>query len=301
MNKFNPAIRFTSHLSAIIMLSLVVLLGRPAVAYGDDWKDQRCKEIQNGLTSLEQRAPQIRKEIAEREEEMGLLQRFQKGSQAVYLSTILNTVPLVPRAIIGSYPGMTPELADMLVNRVSDLQAYVNQREIRVRQTELPRLQEEQTNVGRQIFLLRDESESLKCQSPLAGGNKSGEANLLQRIVGEWEAEETRSVIEITQDGNGVLSPDNDAEGKAAELGLKPGDTILANFRIVGDTLEAELTIRASKENCPSLEAKRVIATIKFQSDDTFILTAPSYAYCIRPCRWTEQKTSTLTRTYHRI
>ena len=111
MNKFNPALRFISHLSAIIMLSLVVLLSRPAVAYGDDWKDQRCKEIQNGLTSLEQRAPQIRKEIAEREEELGLLQKFQKGSEAVYLSTILNTVPLVPRAIIGSYPGMTPELA----------------------------------------------------------------------------------------------------------------------------------------------------------------------------------------------
>jgi hypothetical protein len=266
-------------------------LGLAADAYGDDWKDQRCREIQSGVASLEQRAPEIREQIAKLENELGRLQSFQGGGQTIYLSTVINHVPGVAVAVVGSLTGMRPEFANELVNRTGDLQAYVNQREIRVRKTELPALQEEQTDVGRRIFLLRDERDSLKC-------SETGEIDQsFRRIVGEWKIEETEQFARIEPEGRGML-----LETMENTYGFEEGDIFLTNFGVDGEVIKAELTIRASKEDCPSLNPRAVPASIKVQPDsNTFTLTAANYSYCTTSCQWTDEQVGTLTRTFVRI
>lgn len=295
MSKLTPALRFV-RLSTTLKVLPLVLLSLPFVAYGDEWKELRCREIQNGLTNLEQRAPKLREEIAKLERELGLLQSFQRGGQTVYLSTIINHVPVVAVAVVGSLTGMRPEFADVVVNRVGDLQAYVNQREIRVRITELPLLQEEQTNVGRQIFLLRDELESLQC--PSAGGDETRDpAKLLQRIAGEWQIAETGNFVRIEPENNRAIL----LETAENTFGFEEGGTVLSKFRVAGDVIEAEFAIYASKDDCPSLRPVTVTATINVQpGGGAFTLTAPNYAYCTDICKWTDEKVGTIQRTFKR-
>ncbi|HEX8845904.1 MAG TPA: hypothetical protein VF791_14725 [Pyrinomonadaceae bacterium] len=309
MKKTNLVPRFIRCSTTVLMLSLIALSGRQAIVYGEDWRDQRCDEIQNRLDLLEgyaeqrgsdqpqvRSAPQIRKEIAEKEGELASLQSFQKLSETTQLSAIINNVPLVPIALIPKFPGTAPLLADILVRRGGDLLSDVNKREIRLRMTELPRLREEQTKVGQEIFLLRDESESLKCSD-----SRPGDGDYLLKIIsGKWRAAETSgNLMEITRDGIGVLL---EVDPTSALYGFRPGDNVLSDLKVVGDTLEASFTIRPLKEDCPMLGPLPVKAIIRFEPGNrTFTLTATRYPYCMGSCKWADNQSGTFVRTYSRV
>lgn len=290
MNKSNLALRCLRFSTPLVLLTLI-LLSLSVVAYGDEWKDQRCTELQTGLEGLEKRAPKIREEIAEKEEELASLQSFQKVSETTQASAIINHVPLIPIALVVRFPGIAPLLSDMLVRRGGDLLSDINKREIRLKMTELPRLREEQSEVGRQIFILRDERESLSCgESPTEGG-------AARRVVGEWQVVETGDFLRIKEEGSGML-----LETMQNDFGFEEGDIVLSNFQVKSDLIEAELVLRAAKADCPTLRPITTKATINVQpGGKTFTLTAPSYAYCTQPCQWSKEQAGTLTRTFKRV
>lgn len=300
MRTLHLSLRLLSLLIALVLLS-AILFSRAVVAESDAWIAKRCEELKGGLVKFEGRAREIREEIDEKERELGWLQLFQNSLEDPVLYATAGG-RLLLAGVLAEYLRFKqvkgrPNLPDVFIGKLGELPEFVNQWAKRVR-TELPQLREaraqEQTEVARQIFILRESSESLNC----SGSSTDGQAAALKRILGTWRADETGSVVEITPDGYGVL---REGGRNSIGYGFSPGDTSLRNFQAVDDAIEAELLIRASKEDCPLLSALPVKATIRVQPDRTFILTAPVYTYCLNICRWSDDTTNTLTRTYRRV
>ena len=154
-----------SLISAVVLAA--ALFGLVAAVNGADdlspqMRAQLCQEKKAGLAKLEEEAPQIRAQLAQREPELETARTEMDKWDKLSLAVVAGAIP--------DWLQTTAKLAGL--NPVT----YVNREhgkaanKVGPLRDEVTRLKQRQTEVGSQIFLLRDIVDSLRCDAPPVAG-----------------------------------------------------------------------------------------------------------------------------------
>jgi hypothetical protein len=143
------------------VLAAAVLVGSPTTAdaqgLSPEVKAQLCREKKAGLAKLEAEAPEIRAQLAQKEPELEAARTEMDKWDKLSLAVVAGAIP--------GWLQTTAKLAGL------DPTTYVNQQhgkaanKVGPLRDEISRLRQRQTEVGSQIFLLRDIIEGLGCDT----------------------------------------------------------------------------------------------------------------------------------------
>lgn len=151
----------TKHIFMLLSAAALFVCGTAigwAEGLSPEVKAQLCSEKKAGLAKLEAEAPQIRAQLAQKESELETARPEMDKWDKLSIGVVAGAIP--------DWLRMTAKLAGM------DPVAYVNREQARWAnkvgplRDEIRGLKQRQTEVGSQIFLLRDIVQGLGCDTP---------------------------------------------------------------------------------------------------------------------------------------